>query len=72
MGVHPTDPKDSPPSGTAHLSFYCDDIQQTVNDMKSRGVKFTQPIVEQDWGFVTSFEVPGDFQIMLYQPKYQK
>ena len=28
MGCHPTD--GSPPSGTADISFYCDDIQDTV------------------------------------------
>ena len=73
MGVHPTDhnPK-SPPSGTTHLSFYCDDIQTTVKELKSRGVEFTQDIVEQDWGYLTSMKVPGAFEVMLYQPKYRK
>jgi len=71
MGVHPTD-KESPPSGTAHISFYCDDIQRTVKDLSGRGVEFAQDIQEQDWGYVTTFKVPGDFEVMLYQPKYQK
>ena len=72
LGVHPTDDPQSQPSGTAHISFYCDDIQNTVQDLKARGVKFTQEISEHDWGFVTEFEVPGGFEIMLYEPKYQK
>jgi predicted enzyme related to lactoylglutathione lyase len=70
MGAHPTDEK-SPPSGTAHISFYCDDIQQTVKEMKGRGVEFPKEIEDQGWGWVTAFKAPGDFEIMLYQPKYQ-
>ncbi|HZL90998.1 MAG TPA: VOC family protein, partial [Pirellulaceae bacterium] len=44
MGVHPTEPGHSPPTGTHNISFYCDDIGQTVEDLKARGVEFTQPV----------------------------
>ena len=72
MGVHPADVpgKDSALSGTSHISFYCDDIEKTVADLKAKGVEFTADIADQDWGFVTKFKVPGDFEVMLYQPKY--
>jgi len=69
LGVHPTD-KDGPPSGTADISFYCDDIGSTVATLKDRGVEFTGPVADHGWGFVTRFNAPGNFQIMLYQPKY--
>lgn len=38
LGVHPTeeDAKDVA-SGTADISFYCDDIQQTVRELRARG-----------------------------------
>jgi predicted enzyme related to lactoylglutathione lyase len=71
LGVHPTD-ENEPPSGTADISFYCDDIQSTVREMKSRGVEFTTEIEDHGYGFVTFFKVPGDFKIQLYQPKYDK
>jgi predicted enzyme related to lactoylglutathione lyase len=71
LGVHPTE-GDQPPSGTADISFYCDDIEQTVAELKARGVAFTQPIEDRGWGRVTHFEVPGGFAIQLYQPRYAK
>ena len=69
LGVHPTDGK-GPPSGAADISFYCDDIGSTVATLKDRGVEFTGPVADHGWGFVTRFNAPGNFQIMLYQPKY--
>ena len=72
MGVHPTDPQHGPPSGTHAISFYCDDIEKTVAELKAKGVEFTQPIKDAGFGLVTFFRVPGDFQIQLYQPHYER
>lgn len=71
LGVHPTE-NNEPPSGTADISFYCDDIKGTVRDLKSRGVEFVSEIEDHGYGFVTYFKVPGAFKIQLYEPKYSK
>ena len=71
LGVHPTEGKD-PPSGTADISFYCDDIAATVGEMKARGVEFVHDVEDHGYGLVTHFKVPGGFQIQLYQPRYSK
>jgi catechol 2,3-dioxygenase-like lactoylglutathione lyase family enzyme len=71
LGVHPTEDGD-PPSGTADVSFYCDDIEQTMAGLKSRGVEFTQGVEDHGYGLVTFFKVPGDFKVQLYQPHYSK
>jgi hypothetical protein len=71
LGVHPTN-GDDVPSGTADISFYCDDIEQTVAELRSRGVEFTQEVEDHGYGFVTHFKAPGDFKVQLYQPKYSK
>jgi hypothetical protein len=71
LGVHPTD-KDGPPSGTADISFYCDDIETTVGDLKAKGVEFTRGVEDQGYGLVTCFKVPGGFEVQLYQPRYKK
>ena len=39
LGVHPTE-GEGVPSGTADLSFYCDDIHATVAELEGRGVEF--------------------------------
>src|SRR5687768_8669323 len=67
LGCHPADEGDGAPSGTPHISFYCDDIDQTVADLKARGVEFTGPAVDQGYGLVTHFKVPGNFAVQLYQ-----
>lgn len=73
MGCH-EDKTDttSVPSGTPHISFYCDDIHRTVSELKARGVEFVGGITETGWGLVTRFRVPGDFEIDLYEPRYTK
>ena len=71
LGVHPTEGNE-PASGTADISFYCDDIAQTVSELRLRGVEFTQDVEDRGYGLVTFFKVPGSFIIQLYQPKYSK
>ena len=72
LGVHPLDASGQPPSGTHDLSFYCDDIQGTVADLKSRGVTFEHDVQDHGYGFVTYFTMPGGVRVQLYEPKYQK
>lgn len=71
LGVHPTEGGE-PESGTANISFYCDDIQATVRELKKKGVEFTAEVEDHGYGLVTFFKVPGDFVVQLYQPKYSK
>lgn len=72
MGCHPADPsgEQGAPSGTHDISFYCDNIEQTVSELRDKGVTFQGDIEDHGYGFVTYMNVPGNFSIMLYQPKY--
>ena len=72
MGCHPSGPEPGAAAGTHAISFYCDNIEKTVADLKSRGVEFTGPITDQGFGLVTHFKMPGDVNVMLYQPRYTK
>jgi predicted enzyme related to lactoylglutathione lyase len=73
LGCHPTEKgENEPASGTADISFYCDDIAKTVAELTARGVEFTGPVADHGYGLVTHFKVPGGFAIQLYQPKYAK
>ena len=71
LGVHPTDAQ-GPPSGTADVSFYCDDIRATVRELRERGVEFTREVEDHGYGLVTYFRVPGGFEVQLYEPRYAK
>jgi catechol 2,3-dioxygenase-like lactoylglutathione lyase family enzyme len=71
LGVHPIDGEEVA-SGTADISFYCDDIQTTVRDLRAKGVEFDDEITDQGYGLVTHVKVPGGFSVQLYEPKYRK
>jgi catechol 2,3-dioxygenase-like lactoylglutathione lyase family enzyme len=72
MGCHPVDPSGAPPSGTPHISFYCDDLAKTVAELKGRGVEFIDPVTDAGYGLITHFKMPGGFAAQLYQPRYAK
>ena len=72
LGVHPTAPDGGSPSGTHAISFYCDDIKETVAELGGRGVTFDDEISDQGWGHLIHFTMPGGIRVDLYQPKYTK
>ena len=74
MGVHPADGggEHGEPAGTHDVSFYCDDIEGTVAELKAKDVQFTSDITDQGYGLVTYFEMPGGVTVQLYQPHYEK
>lgn len=72
MGCHPADSEDAKASGTADISFYCDDIHRTVAELRAKGVEFTGEVEDHGYGLVTQMKVPGGFAVQLYQPRYEK
>jgi catechol 2,3-dioxygenase-like lactoylglutathione lyase family enzyme len=72
MSCHPTDATGEEISGTHYISFYCDDIKQTVTELRARGVEFTDELTDRGYGLTIHFKMPGDFAVELYQPHYSK
>ena len=73
MGCHPAgNPPEGQPTGTHAISFYCDDVRETVAELKAKGVEFVDDVQDHGYGLVTHFRVPGGFTIQLYQPLYKK
>ena len=72
MGCHPADASKGAPSGTHDISFYCDDINKTMTELKGRGVEFTDAVQDHGYGLVTYFKMPGGLKVQLYQPRYTK
>ncbi len=70
VGCHPVDLEKGRDSGAQHVSFYCNDIESTVAELLARGVEFTGPTTETEWGTATSFKAPGDLEIVLHEPGY--
>lgn len=57
MGVHPTQ---SPSEDGKHQLFLiCDDLQATMEELKRKGVEFTQPVQDAGSGLLTALKLPG-------------
>jgi catechol 2,3-dioxygenase-like lactoylglutathione lyase family enzyme len=57
--------------GVRHeLSFMCDDLAATVADLRARGVEVRGEPQEARWGMTTIVVLPGDLEVMLYEPRH--
>jgi catechol 2,3-dioxygenase-like lactoylglutathione lyase family enzyme len=56
--------------GGHRLFLMCDDLERTVEELKSKGVEFTAPIEDEGYGPLTTLKVPGAGEIGLYQPTH--
>ena len=63
IGMHPAEKG-------SHYELYlmCDDINSTVADLEKRGVKFSSPITDARFGFVTSITLPGGAELGCTSP----
>jgi len=68
IAAHPAGQGGEP--GRCDLYFMCDDIEETVEQLKKKGVEITQPIANRGWGLVTAMAVPGLGEVGLYQPRH--
>jgi catechol 2,3-dioxygenase-like lactoylglutathione lyase family enzyme len=67
LAMHPSD------SSTGHeLYFMCDDVVTTMQDLRDKGVDFTQEITEERWGRVTRFRLPGGGEVGMYEPRHPR
>ena len=66
LAAHPTEEDEKP-----HHQLYlmCDDLQATMSEMESKGVKFGA-VTEARWGSITTIHLPGGGGLGLYQPKH--
>jgi catechol 2,3-dioxygenase-like lactoylglutathione lyase family enzyme len=73
LGCHPTGPGYGLKGEIGHeMSFYCDDIHQTISELKARGIRFTSGVVDEGWGLSATFAMTGGGDMQLYQPRYTK
>jgi lactoylglutathione lyase len=51
---------------TSNVFFYCDDLVETYDELRSRGVLFPQPPVELSFGWWSQFEDPEGNRFALH------
>ena len=53
--------------GEQKLFLECDDIEQTVEDLKRKGVEFVDEVADRGCGPITRLIVPGAGEVGLYE-----
>ena len=72
LGVHPAPAGGGAPAAGQHheISLMCDDIEQTVAELRAKGAEFAGGIAAAGFGLTTMLRVPGAGEMMLYQPRH--
>ena len=62
------DPKQPPHTGLEHLSFFVEDVERSINDLESRGVKTGPVALDRETGRQYAFFYdPDGTKLELYQ-----
>ena len=66
VGVHPSD------GSTRHeICLMCDDLEQTVAELRAKGIEFRGEPEDESFGIATTMLLPGGVEILLYEPRHQ-
>jgi hypothetical protein len=68
IGIHPSEGPNWD-SGMRHeISFMCDDIHETMTELRAKGVAMDAEPKSQRYGHTVMLQLPGGCKAMLYQP----
>ncbi len=65
LAVHPIEDDHEP---FHQLSFACDDLEETATTLEEAGLAVERPFEERGFGTRTTFELPGDVTVELFEP----
>jgi catechol 2,3-dioxygenase-like lactoylglutathione lyase family enzyme len=65
LATHPTD-------GEGHHELYlmCDDIEQTLADLRGKGVEVAREVSDEGWGLLAAIRLPDGGELPIYQPRH--
>ena len=70
LGIHPGEGPTFE-SGVRHqVSFMCDDIHETIADLRSKGIEVRGEPQDQGYGIMTTVVLPGGLDVGLYEPRH--
>jgi len=65
LAIHP-----AKESGKHEAYLMCDNVEEQVKTLEQAGYSCT-PIIDEGWGLLTSFFLPGGGSMGLYEPKHK-
>jgi catechol 2,3-dioxygenase-like lactoylglutathione lyase family enzyme len=70
LGVHPAEGP-TYESGMRHqISFMCDDVARTIQELRGKGVRIDGEPEDEGWGITVMLSLPGGVEVMLYEPRH--
>lgn len=70
LGVHPAE---SAGGAQRHqLSFLCDDLAATIDELRARGLAVDGDPRHEQWGSFVTLRLPGEVGVMLYEARHPK
>jgi len=70
LGVHPAGGPTHAAGARHQVTLMCDDIGETIAQLRGTAVVVEGEPKDEGWGIVTMMRLPGDLQIMLYEPRH--
>lgn len=71
MGVHPAEGPGYEAGGAGHqISIMCDDIEATLDELRSKGIEVTSEPNDEGFGITASIALPGGVEMMVYEPRH--
>lgn len=60
------------PSGETKHELYlmCDDIKQTLEDLRAKGVEIASEVSDQGWGLLAAIRMPDGGELPIYEPRH--
>jgi hypothetical protein len=70
VAVHPADGPTFA-SGVRHqFTFMCDNIANTVRELKAKGIVVMNEPQQERWGTHVTLNLPGNCEVMVYEPHH--
>ena len=71
LGVHPAEGPTYAAGARHQVTLMCDDIRETIAQLRGTAVLVEGEPRDEGWGIVSMMRLPGDLQIMLYEPRHR-
>jgi catechol 2,3-dioxygenase-like lactoylglutathione lyase family enzyme len=65
LAVHPAET-----DNRHELYLMCDDIEQTLQELRGKGVRIASEVSDQGWGLMAAIRLPDGSDLPIYQPKH--
>jgi len=70
LGVHPAEGPTHATGVRHQFTLMCDDINNTIRDLRAKGIVVKGEPEDEGWGISVMLTLPGDVEVMLYEPRH--